>query len=668
MIAPLGRILILLALFFATAGAAAGFWSGARRSAEAWRWTKWCAWGFAVSMISANLLMVYALLIHDFSVGYVAQVGSLSTPDWVTVVSLWSSLEGSILFWGAVMALYIAGAVWIFRNTETTAAPYATAVWLASAAFFSFLIAGPAQPFGTVFPVPTDGPGPNPLLQNHYLMAIHPPFLYLGYVGMVIPFGLASAALLEGRLTTQLAATIRRSLLLPWVFLAVAIVMGGWWAYEVLGWGGYWAWDPVENASFLPWLTATAALHSAIVMERKQALKAWTLTLIMATFLLVVLGTFMTRSGVFNSVHSFTQSAIGPTILAFLAAGLAWSIFLLAFRIDHLTERKEIGDPLSREGTFLLNNLLLVLFTLTVLVGTVFPLIVEAVKGSQMSVGRPYFDRMAVPIGVALLFLMGVGPALPWGRTSRKDAIRRLAIPMVAGAVALAIGLALGVRNGWTLVTIFFGGYTLWVTFHQMLLPGLRAAAAKNRSIGSVLASQFGPGRRRLGAYVAHLGVVIMIVAIAVSGTQSTTVESMMSPGQTISVGDYQLTFLGIQIEERSNLTATVANVAVQKNGRSIRTLGPSMNQYFTQREPIGSPDVLTRWDEDLYLSIMSVDPATGRLGLMAIINPMVGWIWISTGILAFGGLLAMFPAGRRREVESASRDAATGELSEGVA
>ncbi|MBW3671595.1 MAG: cytochrome c biogenesis protein CcsA, partial [Acidobacteria bacterium] len=537
MIAPLGRVLILLALFFATTGAAAGFWSGARRSAEAWRWTRWCTWGFAVSMISANFLMVYALLTHDFSVGYVAQVGSLSTPDWVTIVSLWSSLEGSILFWGAVMAIYIAAAVSIFKHRESTMAPYATGVWLSSAAFFSFLIAGPAQPFGTVSPVPTDGPGPNPLLQNHYLMAIHPPLLYLGYVGMVIPFGLASAALLEGRLGPRFAATIRKSLLLPWIFLGVAIVMGGWWAYEVLGWGGYWAWDPVENASFLPWLTATAALHSAIVMERKQALKAWTLTLVMATFLLVILGTFMTRSGVFNSVHSFTQSSIGPTILVFLAAALVWTIVLLAVRIDHLSERREIGDPLSREGAFLLNNLLFVLFTLTVLIGTVFPLVVEAVKGAQMSVGRPYFDRMAVPIGVTLLFLMGVGPALPWGRTSGREAAKRLAIPLISGGFALAIGLALGIRNGWTLVTIFFGGYTIWVTFHQMLLPGLRAAASRRGSIGSILVSQLGPGRRRLGAYVAHLGIVVMIVAIAVSSTQSRTVESMMSPGESIGIG-----------------------------------------------------------------------------------------------------------------------------------
>ncbi|HUP58933.1 MAG TPA: cytochrome c-type biogenesis CcmF C-terminal domain-containing protein [Thermoanaerobaculia bacterium] len=661
MLPILGRLLILGSLLAATTGAVLGFAAGRTRSLEGLKWARRFAYLYAAFVILATLLMEYALLTHDFSVSYVAQVGSRAVPTWVTVVSLWSSLEGSILFWGFVLGCYVAIATFFTRGRYAEYQPDAIGVWLGTAAFFSFLIAGPASPFQTMSPVPLDGPGPNPLLQNHVLMAIHPPFLYLGYVGMTIPFGFACAALLKGRLGHALLKPLRESLMLPWIFQSIAIMLGGWWAYEVLGWGGYWAWDPVENASFLPWLTATAALHSAIVMERKQALKAWTLTLIMSTFLLVILGTFMTRSGVFNSVHSFTQSSIGPTILAFLAVALAWSIFLLASRIDHLTERKEIGDPLSREGAFLLNNLLLVLFTLTILVGTVFPLIVEAVKGSQMSVGRPYFDRMAVPIGVALLFLMGVGPALPWGRTSRSDAIRRLSIPLIAGSVALAIGLAFGVRNGWTLVTIFFGGYTLWVTFHQMLLPGLRAAAAKNLSIGSIVASQFGAGRRRLGAYVAHLGVVIMIVAIAVSGTQSTTVESMMSPGQSITVSDYELTFLGVEVREESNRTLTIGNIAVRKNGRQFGTLSPAMNQYFTQREPIGSPDVLTRWDEDLYLSIMSIDPSTGRLGLMAIVNPLVGWIWISTGILALGGLLAMFPASRRRELEAAASAPARG-------
>src|SRR5687768_4783214 len=397
MIATLGRTLIHLSLLVATTGTIVAFAAGKSRSELGALWARRCVYAFATLMIAANAVMVYALLTHDFSVGYVAQVGSRSTPTWVTIVSLWSSLEGSILFWGMVLGIFIGAATWVTRNRYPEYMDYAIGVWLACAAFFSFLLAGPAQPFATVLSPPLDGPGPNPLLQNHVLMAIHPPFLYGGYVGMTIPFGLAAAALLMGRLGHDFLKPLRTWLLIPWTFLTVAIVMGGWWAYEVLGWGGYWAWDPVENASFLPWLTATAALHSIIVLERKAMLKGWTVTLIMATFLLTILGTFMTRSGVFNSVHSFTQSAIGPTILVFLGLALLWSVGLLAARIDRLSAEGHLEGAASRDGMFLANNLLFVLLTFTILVGTVFPLLVEATKGVQMSVGRPYFDRMTVP-------------------------------------------------------------------------------------------------------------------------------------------------------------------------------------------------------------------------------------------------------------------------------
>src|SRR5438105_7302762 len=306
------------------------FSAGRKNSADGLRVAQKFAYGFAALMALATLVMEYALLSHDFSVGYVAHVGSREVPTWVTIVSLWSSLEGSILFWGLVLGLYIAGATRLTKGQHIDYMPYAIGMWLACAAFFAFLIAGPANPFLTVSNPPLDGPGPNALLQNHALMIIHPPFLYLGYVGMTIPFGLACAALLRGRLGHGFLRPLRAALLLPWIFLTVAIMLGGWWAYEVLGWGGYWAWDPVENASLLPWLTATAALHSAIVMERRGVLKGWTITLVQASFLLTILGTFMTRSGVFNSVHSFTQSSIGPTILVFLAFVLVFSVVLLA--------------------------------------------------------------------------------------------------------------------------------------------------------------------------------------------------------------------------------------------------------------------------------------------------------------------------------------------------
>src|SRR5881396_2925191 len=403
MTAALGRFLILASVFVSAAGSIIAFSAGRKNAADGLRVAQRFAYGFAVLMALATLVMEYALLSHDFSVGYVAHVGSREVPTWVTIVSLWSSLEGSILFWGLVLGAYIAGATWLTRDRYPEYMPYAIGTWLACATFFSFLIAGPANPFVSV-PAAADGPGPNPLLQNHMLMIIHPPFLYLGYVGMTIPFGFACAALLRGRLGHSFLRPLRSSLLLAWIFLTIAIMLGGWWAYEVLGWGGYWAWDPVENASLLPWLTATAALHSAVVMERRGILKGWTVTLVQASFLLTILGTFMTRSGVFNSVHSFTQSSIGPTILIFLAATLLYSVVLLAVRINSLESDGHIDSPVSREGMFLVNNLLFVLLTFTVLIGTIFPLIVETFKGRQMSVGRPYFDSMVVPVGTALLF------------------------------------------------------------------------------------------------------------------------------------------------------------------------------------------------------------------------------------------------------------------------
>jgi cytochrome c-type biogenesis protein CcmF len=595
-------------------------------------------------MAAANLLMVYALLAHDFSVSYVAQVGSRRVPNWVSVTSLWSSLEGSILFWGLVLGAYIAAATWINRDRHPEYMPQAVGVWLACAAFFCFLLAGPAQPFQTVPNPPADGPGPNPLLQNHLLMVVHPPFLYAGYVGMTIPFGLACAALIAGRLGPAFLRPLRSWLLLPWVFLTCAIVLGGWWAYEVLGWGGYWAWDPVENASLLPWLTATAALHSAILTERKGILKGWTTTLVLASFLLTILGTFMTRSGVFNSVHSFTQSAIGPTILVFLAAATLVSVALLALRVDRLVAEGRIEDARSRDSAFLLNNLLFVLFTFTVLIGTVFPLIVEAVRGVQMSVGRPYFDRMAVPVGAALLFLMGVGPALPWGRASAEQ-LRRALLPPLAGAAALALlGLAAGVRGGWTLLTLAFGGYTAQVTLSELFLPVRQRMRAHGESVGRALVEAERRGRRRFGAYVVHAGAVVVMVAIAVSSTQGISKEVTLRQGESTELGRYRLTFLKAEAVQEPHRQALVAHVGVARDGVELGTLSPRMNHYESQREPIGTPAVRSSLREDLYLSIMNVDAEQGRLGLLALVNPMVGWIWIATAVMALGGLLALVP------------------------
>jgi cytochrome c-type biogenesis protein CcmF len=663
MIATLGRTLILASLLVSTAGAIIGFATGRSLSREGLKWAQRFAYAFSFLIIAATAVMEYALITKDFSVSYVAQVGSRSVPTWVSVASLWSSLEGSILFWGLILGLYIAGATWLTRNEYAEYMPYAIGVWLASAAFFSFLIASPANPFLTVPNPPIDGPGPNPLLQNHVLMAVHPPFLYMGYVGMTIPFGLACAALIKGRLGHGFIRPLRASLLFAWVFLTIAIMLGGWWAYEVLGWGGYWAWDPVENASLLPWLTATAALHSIVVLERRGILKGWTITLIQATYLLVILGTFMTRSGVFNSVHSFTQSAIGPTILAFLGASLVFCIALLATRIDRLEAEGNIDGAVTREGMFLMNNLLFVLLTFTVLIGTVFPLVVEAVNGKQMSVGRPYFDRMVVPVGAALLFLIGVGPALPWGRATREQ-IKRALLPPIAGAILLSgLGFVLGVKSPWTLLTLAFGGYAAQVTLTEMWVP-LVQRMRRGDSFGEALVEgQLRRGRRRFASYFVHAAAVLVIVAIAVSSTMKTSSEVQLARGQSTSLAGYDITFMGAEERSEPHRMSTVATFTIAKNGAQRAVLEPRMNHYTTMREPIGTPDVYTTPFNDVYLSLMNVDIAQQSVGVTVVNTPMVVWVWIAVILMGIGGMAALVPHRRSTGavVQSASEGASAG-------
>ncbi|HET7435618.1 MAG TPA: cytochrome c-type biogenesis CcmF C-terminal domain-containing protein [Thermoanaerobaculia bacterium] len=645
MTATLGRILILASLFVSAAGAFIAFAAGRSRSLDGLKWARRFAYAFTALMSAATFVMWGALLLHDFSVSYVAQVGSLSVPTWVTIVSLWSSLEGSILFWGFILGLYIAVATFLTGDKYAEYQPDAIGVWLGTAAFFSFLIAGPANPFHTVPNPALDGPGPNPLLQNHVLMAIHPPFLYLGYVGMTIPFGFACAALIKGRLGHAVLKPLREALMLPWIFQGIAIMLGGWWAYEVLGWGGYWAWDPVENASLLPWLTATAALHSIIVVERRGILKGWTVTLIQATFLLVILGTFMTRSGVFNSVHSFTQSAIGPTILGFLAAALIFTIGLLAFRIDKLEAEGRVEGMANRESAFLINNLLFVLLTFTVLIGTVFPLIVEALKGKQMSVGRPYFDSMVVPIGAALLFLLGIGPALPWGRATAQQ-LKKALLPPLAGAAVFAIGgYAAGIRNPWTVLTLAFGGYAAWVTIGQMFLPMLQRMK-RGDSFGTALVEgQLVRGRRRFGSYIAHAAMIIVIIAIAVSSSNRQTAELQFVKGQSIEAFGFKITFLGAEARSEPHREMAIALFAISRNGKQVALLQPRMNQYAQMRDPIGSPDVYSTAAGDLYLSLVNLDMNGQAAAVNVIAAPLIIWIWIAVIAMGLGGLVTLIPA-----------------------
>ncbi|HAS12440.1 MAG TPA: cytochrome C biogenesis protein CcmF, partial [Acidimicrobiaceae bacterium] len=388
--------------------------------------------------VLATVAMERALITRDFSLEYVANNGSTRTPAVFNVATMWSALEGSILLWALVLAGYTAVIAQKFRSRLTDPlVGWALLTMLLVGVFFFGLMLGPANPFTTVSPVPLDGPGPNPLLQNHILMAFHPPMLYLGYVGFTVPFAFAVAALVTGRVGEGWLLATRRWTLFAWGFLTVGILLGAWWSYEVLGWGGYWAWDPVENASLLPWLTGTAYLHSVMVQERRGMLRVWNISLLCATFALTILGTFLTRSGVIDSVHAFSESQIGPWLLGFFSLVVIVAVGLIGWRGDRLRAPGSMDSPVSREGSFLANNVLFAAFAFVVLLGTVFPLVVEAVNGDQLSVGVPYFNRMTMPIGMLLLFLMAIAPVLPWRKASQELLRVRLFWPAAAATVTV---------------------------------------------------------------------------------------------------------------------------------------------------------------------------------------------------------------------------------------
>ncbi|MGH7554533.1 MAG: heme lyase CcmF/NrfE family subunit, partial [Longimicrobiales bacterium] len=547
----IGYSAVAAAFALAAFGAAAAVLAARRRDASLLRSARAAAFTCFGLLTIANLAMVYGLVTHDFSIDYVAQVGSRSTPLFFTIISLWSSLEGSILFWGFILAGYTALAVHISARGLGALGAYATATLLGIGVFFYLLLVGPANPFGAVFPVPADGPGPNPLLQNHILMAVHPPLLYLGYVGLSVPFAFAVGALLSGRLDERWLRVTRRWTINAWIFLSLAIVAGMWWSYAVLGWGGYWAWDPVENASFMPWLTATAFLHSSMVQERRGMLRVWNLSLIIATFLLTVLGTFLTRSGVLSSVHAFTQGTVGWFFVAFIGIVLLFSLVLLTGRSQELHTAGKLDAPLSRESAFLLNNLLFTAFTFTVLLGTLFPLLAEAVReGTKVSVGAPFFNRMTLPLCVALLFLIGVGPILPWRGASAEYLKAKLMLPAIALVLTVAIALTLGLREPYALIAFGFGAFALTANL-QEFADGARARRRLHgESWGRAVYRLVRSNNRRYGGYLAHIGLITLAVGITASSTFRLEQVATLAPGQSTELAGYRVRFDRVRAHE----------------------------------------------------------------------------------------------------------------------
>ena len=601
----------------------------------------------------AAVSMIVALVTHDFSVSYVAQVGSRSTPLLFTVISLWGALEGSILFWAWVLGLYSAAVVLLHRRRPGNLVPYAVMTLLAVAAFFAILLVGPANPFLPMSPVPADGPGPNTLLQNHYLMAVHPPLLYLGYVGMSVPFAFALGAIFSNEAASNDWSILsRRWMLTSWGFLSAAIIAGMWWSYEVLGWGGYWAWDPVENASFLPWLTATAYLHSVMVQERRNMLRLWTLNLCVATFVLTILGTFLTRSGILSSVHAFTTGAIGYYFLAFIAIVLVTTLMLVAGNSERIQTKGKLGGAASRETVFLLNNLFLTAVMLTVLVGTLYPLVAEALRGVKVSVGVPFFNRMALPAMVSLLFLMGVGPALPWGSTTWAEARRRLYPPGIAAVIMGAIAVIAGARSIYAILAFAFVGYAAMGNLREFW-TGMRARhRAHGESWPIALLRLIAGNRRRYGGYVAHIGVLLIAVGITASSTFRSEREATLTPGQTLTVAGHTVrlkNLWGREEPQRSVIGATME--VLGRNGAVIGTMDPRMNYYRVSDQPVPTPDVRSSIRGDLYINLMAFESSGANATVKVIVEPFVPWIWFGGLVIVIGALIGLGYAGRTATV-----------------
>ncbi len=606
----------------------------------------------------ATVSMVVALVTHDFSVSYVAAVGSRSTPLLFTIISLWGALEGSILFWAWVLAMYAAAVVWLHSRRPGDLVPYAAMTLLAVSAFFAILLVGPADPFRPVFPVPADGPGPNTLLQNHILMAVHPPLLYLGYVGMTVPFAFAIGAIISNEATSnEWAQLSRRWMLASWGFLTAAIIAGMWWSYEVLGWGGYWAWDPVENASFLPWLTATAYLHSVMVQERRNMLRLWTLNLCVATFVLTILGTFLTRSGILSSVHAFTTGSIGYYFLGFIGVVLVATLVLVAGHSDRIRTPGKLGGAASRETVFLLNNLFLTAVMLTVLVGTLYPLIAEALRGVKVSVGEPFFNRMTVPAMVALIFLMGVGPSLPWGSTTLADARKRLTLPLIGALIMAVIAIAVGTRSIYAILAFTFVGYAAMGNLREYWI-GMRARRKAHGESWPVSLTRLVRGnRRRYGGYVAHIGILLVAIGVTASSTFRTEREATLLPGETLTVSGKTVRLKNVwgrEEPQRSVIGATLDILA--SDGSVTGTLEPRMNFYRVSDQPVPTPDVKSSIKGDLYVNLMAFEANGANATIKVIVEPLVPWIWFGGLVIVMGSVIGMFHGGRRNSPPQSTR------------
>jgi cytochrome c-type biogenesis protein CcmF len=645
----LGRAALVLAFGLVVYAALVGGYAayrGRRRLLESATNALFAAFG---SVLVAALVLLSALARHDFSFAYVASHTSRELPLGYKLSSFWSGQQGSLLLWLLVLTGIGSAAVALNRRLIRTALPWTVPILGAIASFFALLLVFVASPFETQA-APADGAGMNPSLQNPYMLA-HPPLLYLGYVGLTVPFAFAMGALASGRADERWIVATRRWTLASWTFLGFAILLGAKWAYEEVGWGGWYAWDPVENAALMPWLVSTAFLHSVMVQEKKNMLRVWNAVLVAGAFCLSLFGTFLTRSGVINSIHSFTQSSIGAWFLGFIAVVAAASTALILYRLPLLRSRTRLESLVSREAAFLYNNLFLVAFALTVLWGVVYPLVSEALRGVAVTVGAPYYDFFGIAFGLPLVLLMGVGPLVAWRRASVRALGRSLIVP---AALALAAGIALLLAGAGSnpagLVGYSFAVFVLAAIVLEFV-RGTRARHALGAEswIGA-FTSLVGRNRRRYGGYIVHAAIVLLLVGAIGIGGFGTTKEAKLQTGQTLRVGDYTLTYLGSEQRRAANALELRARLGVARGGKELGTVLAGKNRYLAEQQTSNEVAIRSDWlrAEDLFV-IADQFNGDGSVFLKVLINPLVNLIWLAGLVFVAGSLITMWPDAREQ-------------------
>ncbi len=619
---------------------------------------------FPLITVSAVGLM-YLLVTGHYEVEYVASVTSNSMPYYLRITALWGGQSGSLLFWAWLMSAFASAVTFRKWDRDREFLPWVIVVSLFTLAFFLFLIIIFENPFSRIWRMPggefqvtmfqpagavlasmRDGQGLNPLLR-HPGMIIHPPMLYLGFVSFVVPYAFAIAALITGRTDDRWIRITRRWTLIAWLFLSLGLLLGGRWAYDVLGWGGYWGWDPVEISAFMPWLTGTAFLHSVMIQEKRGLFKHWNMVLIILTYALVIFGTFLTRSGVLSSVHAFAQSAIGPMFFGFIGLTFAISMYLLLKRWDSLKSEGQMTSVLSREALFLLNNLLFMGILIVCFWGVIFPLVSELFAGQKVTVGPPFYERATAPLFAGLLFLMGIAPLSAWRLSTARTLGRLMWKPFVFSLiVGLGFPLLMGIRNWAALVGFFLIAFVGSVTLYEFWRGILARHRSQNENYYIALRTMIERNRRRYGGYIIHLGVVLMAIGIIGIEIFQKETQATIPQGGTITMADYILTYQSLAIFD----TADGRNVAravlsVEKDGKKVGELYPRRDFFFESQQPMTIPGVRSTWEDDLYVILVDWLPVSSQGASFKVYqNPLVNWLWLGGLVFILGTLIAAWP------------------------